>query len=223
MSKLSVYMMPMSAPCRAVCMTLKHLNVPYDVKITNLMNGEHMTPEFLKINPQHCIPTIVDTDGFAIWESRAICAYLVNKYAPGSSLYPSDVKKRAEVDKLLYFDIGALYKSLGEVLYPVLLHGAATIDEEKDKVFRGKLDLLEGFLAKNKYVAGDELTIADLSIYSSLVTIELIDYDFSSYAKIGAWRKRLEAELPYNKEVTLDSLAEWKPIFDAKRAEAKAK
>jgi len=214
---VEVYMMKMSAPCRSVLMTLKHLNIPYNVNIVNLMAGEHMKEEYLKINPQHCIPTIVD-DGFALWESRAILAYLVNKYAPGHALYPTDPKERAEVDKALYFDIGTLYKAEAEVMYPVLLHGAPKIDDEKDKVFRSKLDLLEGFLGKTKYVAGGNLTIADFAIYSSLVTADLIDYDYSGYANIGAWRKRLEAELPYNKEITLDTLVESKAMFAAKRA-----
>lgn len=48
--------------------------------------------------------------------SRAILAYLVDKFAPGSPLYPKDVAARAKVDQLLLFDIGTVYKAAGNYL-----------------------------------------------------------------------------------------------------------
>ncbi len=60
------------------------------------------------------MPTIVD-NGFAVWESRAIIQYLCNKYAADSDLYPKDPKGRANVDRMLNFDI-SYYTSIREAL-----------------------------------------------------------------------------------------------------------
>ena len=111
---IDLYYMDVSAPCRAVKMTAKILGVELNMKMTNLMAGEHMKPEFLAINPQHNVPTI-DDDGFYLNESKAICGYLVNKYGKDDTLYPKDPKVRALVDQRLYFDMGVLYQRFGLV------------------------------------------------------------------------------------------------------------
>lgn len=59
------------------------------------------------MNPQHCIPTMVDK-GLVLWESRAIMTYLVSAYAKDDTLYPKDLKVRALVDQRLHFDLGTL-------------------------------------------------------------------------------------------------------------------
>lgn len=82
------------------------------MKKISTREGEHLKPEFLKINPQHTIPTLVD-EGFALWESRAILQYMVENYAIKDLFYPKDMQKRATVNRLLYFDMGSLYKSFG--------------------------------------------------------------------------------------------------------------
>lgn len=98
-------------------MVAKVLGVDLNLKQLNVHAQENMAPEFLKINPQHSIPTLVD-NGFALWESRAILGYLVDKYGKDDSLYPKDPQKRAVVNQRLYFDLGSLYKTMtGEKLH----------------------------------------------------------------------------------------------------------
>lgn len=99
------YYLPGSSPCRSVIMTAKAVGVDLNKKLLNLQAGEHLKPEFIKINPQHTIPTLVD-NGFALWESRAIQVYLVEKYGKTDSLYPKCPKKRAVINQRLYFDMG---------------------------------------------------------------------------------------------------------------------
>lgn len=111
---IDLYYHEVSAPCRSVIMTAKMVGVELNLKKLDLMAGEQMKPEFVKINPQHNVPTI-DDDGFYLNESRAICSYLVNKYGKDDTLYPKDAKARALVDQRLYFDMGVFYHRFGQV------------------------------------------------------------------------------------------------------------
>lgn len=79
------------------------------VKEVNLFKKEQFNEDFLKINPQHTAPVLVDGD-YALSESRAIAIYLTEKnYPTGHSLYPIDAKKRGIVNQRLFFDCTVLY------------------------------------------------------------------------------------------------------------------
>lgn len=212
---VDVYLAPASGPCRAVLMTAKCIGLDVNQKIVNLAAGEQLKPEYIKMNPQHCVPTI-DDNGFYLWESRAIQTYLVNKYAPDSSLYPKDPKERAIVDRMLYFDIGTLYKAESDYLYPILFRGQPA-DPEKKEAFDKTLGFLEEFLSKTSYAAGDHLTLADLSIVASLSFADLADYSFSSFPKVTAYLNKLKSEIPNYKEINDVPLNQFKEFLKSKK------
>lgn len=74
------------------------------------------------MNPQHTIPTLVDDDGFTIWDSHAIMIYLVSKYAKDDSLYPTDLKKRALIDQRLHFESGVVFAYLRRIAVSLRLY-----------------------------------------------------------------------------------------------------
>ena len=65
---MDLYYFDPSPPCRSVKLLGQALGVNFNVKVTNTFQGEQMTPEFLAINPQHKIPTLVIEDGISLRE-----------------------------------------------------------------------------------------------------------------------------------------------------------
>jgi glutathione S-transferase len=211
---IDLYLMRLSPPCRAVQMVAKQLNIDLNLKQLNLRNGEHLTPEFLKINPAHTVPTIVD-DGFALWESGAIIQYLCNKYAPDSDLYPKDPKERAQVDRMLNFDMSS-FAIIREAIIYKLFRGIEPT-EEKVQAVKNNLKLLDTLIGDNKYVAGTHLTIADLSFLASSSIFTVTDYDLSDYPNVKEWLERLETELPYFDEINGKLKEEFKAMVENMR------
>lgn len=103
MGKLTLYFTPGSPPARAVLMLIRYLKLDVEVKTLDFAKREQFSDEFLKLNPAHEVPTLIDDD-FVLTESRAILAYLANVYKPSSELYPEDAKARARVDQRLSYD-----------------------------------------------------------------------------------------------------------------------
>ncbi|CAK9300701.1 unnamed protein product [Gordionus sp. m RMFG-2023] len=194
---IKLYVMKESGPCRAIWMTANALNIPIEIIGIDLFKGENKTPEFLKMNPFHTVPTI-DDNGFIIWESRAIMKYFANKYGGETPLYPKDAKKRALVDSRLDFDIGKFYPALKEYAYPQVFQNKPS-NPEREKDMQDALDNLEYLLNHSKYIAGDQMTLADISMFCTVSFLWMLKYDFVEYPKIHAWMEEMK-KLPYYKE-----------------------
>ncbi|XP_073814215.1 glutathione S-transferase 1-like [Musca autumnalis] len=200
MSKKPVlYYTPRSPPCRAVLLTAAALGVELELRAMNLKDGDHLTPEFLKLNPLHTIP-VLDDDGVVITDSHVICSYLADKYAVDESMYPKDKLKRMEVDARLYFECGHLFPRVRIMVEPIIYFGHHDIEPEKVSYMQKAYDGLEKALANSKYLCGDNLTIADLCCISSVSTGMLFaPIEEDKFPKLKAWVERL-SELPYYKK-----------------------
>ncbi|XP_053690781.1 glutathione S-transferase 1-like [Sabethes cyaneus] len=203
MAPITLYTTPRTPAGRAVELTAKIIGVELDIKIMDLVNKEHLTEEFLKLNPQHTVPTIVD-DGVPLYDSHAIIIYLVSKYAKDDSLYPKDLVTQARINALLHFESGILFARLRGTLAPIFYQGHPEIPEDKRKSIYDAYDLLEGML-QSDYLVGDSLTLADISCSTSLTTLNLLfPVDADKCPKLVAYLKRLEQNLPNHKEFNLE-------------------
>ncbi|XP_023169740.2 glutathione S-transferase 1-1-like [Drosophila hydei] len=192
---MDLYYRPGSAPCRAVIMTAKAIGIEFDkLIIINTRAGEQFQPEFLQLNPQHTIPTLLD-GGFVLWESRAIMVYLAEQYGQATALYPQDIEARSLINQRLYFDMGTLYKSFADYYYPQIFQQQAPDVAQYAKI-EAAFELLNGFLAERSYVAGESLTLADISILASVSTFDVAGFDVRRYGNVARWYELAQLNTP---------------------------
>uniref|UniRef100_A0A0A9WWR9 Glutathione S-transferase 1, isoform D n=2 Tax=Lygus hesperus TaxID=30085 RepID=A0A0A9WWR9_LYGHE len=208
--KPDLYFFTPSPPCRVVMMTAKVLGADLNLKMTDIMNGDQLKPEFLKINPQHTVPTF-DDNGFVLSESRAIAAYLAETSPNGEKIYPKDPKKRALIEQMLYFDIGRLYQNFLD-LYKPMLKGKP-FDDALGKTFDESLAMFEEYLTRTQWAAGDQMSIADLSLMATVTTAEAVGHDFSKYPKIKQWMDKTKSAIPDYQMANQDGVEIWKSMF----------
>ncbi|KAF8881359.1 glutathione S-transferase [Infundibulicybe gibba] len=129
-----------------VALVLHEKKIPFEFVPVDMNSGEHKSAENCARNPFGQLPSI-DDDGFILYESRAICRYIAIKYAgQGTPLIPPAVAIVTEV----------LAKK-----YRGLIPDQAKADEHI-AFLSGKLEVYDEILGKQKYLAGDEVTLADL-------------------------------------------------------------
>ena len=103
---MKLYDAQVNVNSRKIFAVARELDLPIELMRLDMMAGEHKRPEFLKLNPNGKVPTLVD-GSFAVWESNAIMLYLVQKHGK-SKLLPTELKARAEVDQWLFWQTAHL-------------------------------------------------------------------------------------------------------------------
>lgn len=198
MKAVDFYYMPSCPSCRAAEMVASVVGVKLNKHYINLWKGDHLKEDYLKINPQHKVPFIIDGD-LKLGESRAIMAYFVNRYKLGDPLYPNDTIQRAAVDEMLFFDATTLYPSYSKLVRPILFEGKRGFDLENLKAYHQNLEYIESRLANNgggRFLFGDNLTIADISLCAQ-IRLELpFDYDMSKLKRLAVYIDHMKATIP---------------------------
>jgi GST-like protein len=148
---------------------LEECGLKYNWHPIDLMKGEHKKPEFLALNPDAQIPVIIDSEGpggkkITMTQSSAIMMYCAEK---AGKFIPKDPAKRAamlEAYMSASTDITPTFGAANGAMRSKEPH-APTIDFFKNRL-KGYFKVWDGHLGKRKYAAGDEMTIADLSLYA---------------------------------------------------------
>ena len=193
---------PRSTCTRKVLVTLAETKLPFEMNVIDLAKLEHKHESHVRRQPFGQIPAI-DDDGFALFESRAICRYLSAK--SDNQLTPSQPQARALMDQWLSVEQSNFSPAAMKFIYhyvfkrpqeqEVLASATAMIEKS--------LGAMSVPLEKNAFLAADQFTLADVGYmpYFEYLMMTPAKETIEKYPRVMAWWKRV-SERPSWLEVT---------------------
>ena len=180
--------------CKPIYYFVRKTNLSHEAIHVNLAKKEQFSPEFVKINPFSKVPAVIEQNGYILFESSTILRYLCNTRDVPDHWYPKDPQKRAQVD--LFFDwyqvgsrmIARYYVSKNPLMYRNMVLNSEEVKKESDNALA---ELERVFLRDRKFLAGDEISLADIQMLFFFGQMEVVGYDISKFTKLVEWKNRM--------------------------------
>lgn len=182
---------------RKVLIFLEEAGLPYDLRVIDIGRGDQFAPEFLAISPNNKIPAIVDTDGpdggpYSLFESGAILLYLAEKTG---RFLPEDPAARFKVVQWLMFQMGGVGPMFGQANHfrryakEKIPYAIERYTKECGRLYR----VMDKQLSANRYLAGDEVTVADMAAFPWARSFDWRDQDPDEVPYVKRWVEEMEA------------------------------
>jgi len=184
---MKLYHFPSPNP-QKVTFALLELGLDCEQIPVDLAKGEQREPAFLAVNPTGRVPVLVD-DGVTLTESQAILAYLGDKTG---RLWPASAAGRAQALQWLFFLSQHVMPAAGEVALRIRSRVTGVPADEAviargEKALPPVLGILEGQLAKNKWLLGSEFSLVDCAYCPILNVIEKAGFSFAGFPKVETY------------------------------------
>jgi GSH-dependent disulfide-bond oxidoreductase len=175
---------------------LEEAGLPYRIIPVNIGKGDQFKPEFLAFSPNNRMPAIIDPEGpdgqpISVFESGAILQYLGRKTG---LFYPTDERKRVEVEQWLMWQMGGLGPMAGQTNH-FRLYAPEKIPYAIER-YTNETNRLYGVmnrrLADRDFLAGD-FSIADIACIGWARRWERQGQDITQFPYLKAWIERMEA------------------------------
>ena len=189
---------PFSASARRVVMLVHHLKLDVELVLIKNLRDPEERKGLVALNPNAKIPVLEHGD-FVLWESNAIMQYLADQ-APGQSVYPSELRARADVNRWLFWGAQHFAPAFGPVVWErwmKRMFGAG--DPDPREIARGEQQIaqfarvLDDHLLGREWVSGPGLTLADFSLSTALMRCKEAEISLEPYPNVRAWFERVQA------------------------------
>jgi len=196
-----------SANVQKVRWALGELGLSYECIPLGGKYGGNKNPDYLAMNPNGLVPTLRDGE-LTLWESHAIVRYLVATYGAGG-LWPEAPVVRAECDRWTDWTATTFQPAWIDVFWkfyrtPEVQRDMATVDKlvaASERCF----GIMDGQLAKNRFLAGDGLTYADLVSGIAMFRWTTMGLpSIQAHGNVARWHDELRARPAYREAVEVD-------------------
>jgi glutathione S-transferase len=191
---MKLYYFPSPNP-QKVYFALKELGLEFEIVPVDLLKREQRKPEFLALNPFGRVPVLTDGDA-TLWDSHAILAYLGDKTG---KLWPTSVGGRAGALKWLFFQAGHISPPTVDLVFNRIAAKLAGLPGDEAAITRGEkalpdvLAIVEGQLAKGKWILGDAFTLVDCAYGPVFNAIDKAAFSFDSFPKVRAYLEAIRS------------------------------
>ncbi len=194
---MDIYGDKRSGNCYKLQLAAGLLGIEYDWHDVDILKGESRSADFLALNPAGEIPLVVLDDGRRLSESNAI----INYFAEGTPLAPIDAYHRATIQQWQFWEQYNHEPRIAVARFIKLYQGLpearrAEFDALQKPGHRA-LNLMDQRLLNQPWLAGDQLSMADISLYAYTHVAGDGGFDLSPYAGINAWLARITEQPGY--------------------------
>jgi glutathione S-transferase len=195
---MKLHVFPLSPRAFKVLFAANQLGFDYEMVFVDFAKQAQRSPSHTALNPNQRMP-VLDHDGYVLWESNAIVQYLA-ALKPESGMLPADLKARMQAVKWQFWesahwDPAAAVFMFENVVKALFGRGEPDPVELKrgEQLFDRLAPVLDGQLQQTRYVAGDKLTVGDISLGASLVSAGQAKMPLEPYRGIQRWIAELRA------------------------------
>jgi glutathione S-transferase len=151
---------------------LEEIGEPYELVRLDLSAGEQKRPEYLAINPNGTVPTLIDGD-LTLFESAAICQHLADRF-PDAGLAPSvGTRERGLYYQWMHYAMTSLDAPVIALFHHTTFLPEAervpALAEESRRTFSAALSVVDQALADRPFLLGERFTAADIMVGSTLI------------------------------------------------------
>jgi glutathione S-transferase len=185
---------------------LEELGVPYEVKRLSLSAGEHKKPEYLKLNPNGQVPTLVDGD-LALFESGAICQYLTDKFPEKGFAPPVGTPDRGRYYQWIHYAMSGIEPPAVTIFMHTIMKPEAErlpqLVGPARETLLAAVGVVDQALAGREWLVGDRISTADVMLGSTLVWCSMMGLIDDRTPTAKAYLERI-AQRPAYQRATAD-------------------
>lgn len=177
----------------AVHAALEKIGVPIDLNKVDIYKGEHLTPEFLALNPQAQVP-VLQHDDVIITQASAILLYLSEQHPEAELMPEKGEQARPKALQSLFYLSNTLHPLFLRLFYPERLstESKQEVKELGKKEVTKAFEIIDQQLANQSYLVSDTLFAPDYYLFAMLNWLRIHPVDISKMKNLNAYIKRMK-------------------------------